>query len=131
MIGIGSSPQSSSRGASKNISRYVVLATRRSKGVLPVPTTVIRPCITVVPSKWVSQPRERRGSRCSRTAGKVEMPSVFMSIKRMRGILGLTSKTPLRVVLLGEVVLLDDVLSTGVIWLGVFCFERIEIIGLI
>ena len=79
--------------------------------MFPVPTTVIRPGITVVPLKWVSQPRDRKGSRCSSTTGKVEGPSVFMSIKSTREVLGLVSKTPLR---------LSDVSFVVVIWLGVF-----------
>ena len=94
--------------------------------MLPVPTPVIRPGVTAEPLKWVSQPRERKGSRCSRTAGKFEGPSVFMSILRMRGILGLVSKTPLSLV--GP--LLDDMLFVGVIWLRVFWVERSETRGL-
>ena len=66
-----------------------------------MPTTVIGPGTTAVPSKWVSQPRERKGSRCSRTTGNVLAPSVLMSISRVSGVSGLTSKIPVgRVVLL-------------------------------
>ena len=101
---------------------------RRSKGVLPVPTTVIRPGTTAEPLKWVNQPRERRGSRCSSTAGKVEGPSVFMSMRRVRGVFGLASKTPLSFVAVAEEGV-EAVLFAVVIWLGVFWRERIETMG--
>lgn len=96
--------------------------------MLPVPTTVIRPDMTAVPLKWVSQPRERRGSRCERIAGKVEAPSVFISIRRMRGVSELVSKTPLRFVVLGEGMVDDDSLVV-VSWVGVFWVVRTETRG--
>ena len=96
--------------------------------MLPVPTTVIKPGTTAEPLKWVSQPRERKGSRCSRTAGKVERPSVFMSMRRVREVFGLASKTPLRFdALVAEEG--EAVLFVVVTWLAVFWLERIETMG--
>lgn len=40
------------RGASKKMSRYVLLAMIMSNGALPVATTVIGPEMVDVPSKW-------------------------------------------------------------------------------
>ena len=51
-----------------------------------------------------------------------------MSIKRVRGVFGLASKTPLRFVALVEEEV-EAVLSVIVTWLGVFWLERIETMG--
>lgn len=58
---------------------------------------------------------------------KVETPPVLMSIKRVRGVFGLVSKTPLKFVVLAGV-LLNDILFILVTWIGVLRLKRIETI---
>ncbi len=73
----------------------MVLETRRSKGVLPEPTTVMGPGMTAEPLKYVRKPRDRRGSSCLRMTGRVVAPSDLTSMRRVSETAGLVSKIPL------------------------------------